>query len=228
MVLFNLPPELLKLVLSDISTAFLLTLLPTCKYLNHIIRDLIRSRIRRVATPALGDIMYFECFHPVERYLRPTLRCIHTQTPGLDETAWSSDPTLSDLRALYTYYKLDVFPLQNVFALAATNFARRQGRALSPMKTQVALDEDERFTQLIVTLGLNLRVPDGQLSGFDLQYAVVRVFRNWLDDAITCGQARVLWLCDKQYVGIKIGVIKTREDQNAGRTAHFQLQFTGM
>lgn len=224
-----LPPELLSLTLSHIPTRDLLEILPTCKFLNHVIRDLIRSRIRRTVPLAAGDTMYLECFHPTERNLRPALKCVYDKTPDLDATMPAADASLSDIHRLYSHYQLSVFPLnQNPLASTESNYARRRGRELSALQSRVALDHDERFTQLVARSGLLFALSKFVSVGLDLQRDVVRVFKDWLNESILLGGERVMWLCDRRHVGIKMTVNKAGEMGIDERTEHFNLIFTGM
>jgi hypothetical protein len=229
MELLNLPPELLSLVLSHIQTKDLLDILPTCRFLNHIIRDLIRTRIRRTVPLAAGDTMYFECFHPTERNLRPALKCVYNTTPDFDATMPAANASLSDIHGLYSHYQLRAFPAhRNPFASTESNLARRRGRELSALKSRVALDQDERFTQLVARSGMLFTFSKFVFVGLELQTDVVRVFKDWLNETILLGGEREMWLCDRRNIGIKMTVNKANEMGIEDRTEHFDLTYTGM
>lgn len=229
MALLHLPTEILSLILSNIPTKKLLTILPTCRDINHIVRDVIRSRIRRAANLDDDDTMYFECFHPTERNLRPALKCLYHNTPDFEATESWEDPALADIHGLYSEYRLSTFPPdRNPFASTESNLARRLGKQISsPLETVISFDEDERFTQLVARSGLLFSFSKYIFMGLELQLDVVRVFKEWLRENTGQEEGHVLWLHEQKHVGIKLAV--EREPGNGPNDVfeRFRLTFKG-
>jgi hypothetical protein len=229
MILLQLPSEVLSLIISNIPTKGLLTILPTCREINHISRDVIRSRIRRAANLDDDDTMYFEAFHPTERNLRPALKCLYHSTPDFGSTESCENHALSDIHGLYSEYQLTTFPTdRNPFASTESNLARRLGRqSSSPLTTIITFDEDERFTQLVARSGLLFSFSKYIFMGLELQLDVVRVFKEWLREHNNQKAAPILWLHEQKHVGIKLAIVKEPESGPDAVFERYHLTYEG-
>ncbi|QPC78583.1 hypothetical protein HYE68_009335 [Fusarium pseudograminearum] len=213
----GLPNEILTSIISQFTTRELLSFATINRRFCSLITRLIHHRLLQAA-PLPDNKLILECYLPSDQLFVPSLSCRYQGlvTRG-DSLVSEVDPTLPDLRCLYSSFK----PFE------PESRSPRRGRR-RPVEAQpsedarddtatqdIFLDDGELFSQLCASIHL---VKEGPRSGLFISHVtivdgVVRVFRKWLAEAASKqdqsqpGPESILWVDKNNDVGIRFSVV---------------------
>ncbi|CAG8976990.1 hypothetical protein HYALB_00009784 [Hymenoscyphus albidus] len=245
-----LPNEILHTILSTFTTRTILPLTSTSHRFHALILQILKSRLLHAAAHPNHKLI-LECYHPSAKFYTPYLFCEYLSTPGLSLSSPSSSsgthpPThqpkpseesgLANLSTLHSYFR-PIKPLSHrrkalpshPAGLAGDEWPTPQPLGLSDKHERfvcqdIHLESHELFSQLVTSV--NLVKIDPKSGGFVCSAPVgeglVRVWRWWLGDAKTKGEAgfggaeaegevegresRILWGDSKSDIGLVMGV----------------------
>ncbi|CAF3528569.1 unnamed protein product, partial [Fusarium graminearum] len=213
----GLPNEILASIISPFPTRELLSFATINRRFCSLITRLIHHRLLQAA-PLPDNKLILECYLPSDQLFVPSLSCRYQGLVAQSDSPVSEiDPTLSDLRCLYSSFK----PFEP--ESRSPRRARRRPVEVQPSEdahddtaTQdIFLDDGELFSQLCASIHL---VKEGPRSGLFISHVtivdgVVRVFRKWLAEAASkqdqsqSGPESILWVDKNNDVGIRFSVV---------------------
>ncbi|KAF4126517.1 FBOX protein, partial [Geosmithia morbida] len=203
-------------------------------WFHDIVSGIIHRRLLSVASLPHNDLI-LECYHPAAKTSTPYLSCRYQDTkkqcPGGDlcTGACDNDPTLHDLRGLYSSFRpvLDERQRQ-ILQLRkqrqqwqqqrreSVNSSAPQGDVADTACQDIFLDDGQLFSQLCAVTNVVKAGPRPGLfkSHINVGEGVLRVWRNWLDDMAVSDKAaqtgassnQILWVDADQTVGVRFRV----------------------